>query len=71
MREKAATCEEFVEANSQTSCINLMPVYAQNDGIARLLEIASFRRVTFETRISQQNPCRKYARIKSPRTPLL
>jgi hypothetical protein len=49
MREEAATCEEFVGANSQTSCINLMPVFAQNGGIARLLEIASFRRVTFET----------------------
>lgn len=49
MREEAATCEEFIGANSHTSCINLMPVYAQNGGIARLLEIASFRRVTFET----------------------
>ena len=48
MREEAATSQEFVEANSQTRCINLIPAYAQNDG-TRLLEIASFRRVTFET----------------------
>lgn len=49
MTEEAATFQDFFDANSQSHCINLIPVFAQNNGIARLLDIASCWRVTFET----------------------
>ena len=48
MREELASVEEFVEANSQTRCINLVRTFVQHDAIARLSEVASFWRVTFE-----------------------
>lgn len=48
MREELASVEEFVGANSQTRCINLVPTFVQHDAIARLSEVASFWRVTFE-----------------------
>ena len=49
MRDEAATVQEFVEAHFQTDGIDLIRIYAQYGGTARLSEIASFQRVTFET----------------------
>jgi len=48
MREEPASVNEFVEANSQTHCINLVRTFVEADAIARLSEVSSFWRVTFE-----------------------